>query len=288
LALAIPLAANVGGIGTPIGTPPNAIAKGNLENLMDISIGFGDWAMIMIPFVLVVLLIMWFILLKMFPFEKKEIVIEIEGEFEKSPKAYVVYATFIVTILLWVTDKLHGINANIVALIPFAVFSVCGIFTKKDLKEVDWDVLWLVAGGFALGVGLEKTGLAKHLVEAIPFNTWSPLLVILGSGILCLVMSTFMSNSATAALLIPILIAVGSGMTNELAPYGGVTALIVGLALSASFAMALPISTPPNALAYAKGFIEQKDMAVVGIIAGVIGLALGYVVLITACKMGLL
>jgi sodium-dependent dicarboxylate transporter 2/3/5 len=288
LALAIPVAANVGGIGTPIGTPPNAIAKGNLENLMDISIGFGDWAMIMIPFVLVVLLIMWFILLKMFPFEKKEIVIEIEGEFEKSPKAYVVYATFIVTILLWVTDKLHGINANIVALIPFAVFSVCGIFTKKDLKEVDWDVLWLVAGGFALGVGLEKTGLAKHLVEAIPFNTWSPLLVILGSGILCLVMSTFMSNSATAALLIPILIAVGSGMTNELAPYGGVTALIVGLALSASFAMALPISTPPNALAYAKGFIEQKDMAVVGIIAGVIGLALGYVVLITACKMGLL
>jgi sodium-dependent dicarboxylate transporter 2/3/5 len=242
----------------------------------------------MIPFVLVVLLIMWFILLKMFPFEKKEIVIEIEGEFEKSPKAYVVYATFIVTILLWVTDKLHGINANIVALIPFAVFSVCGIFTKKDLKEVDWDVLWLVAGGFALGVGLEKTGLAKHLVEAIPFNTWSPLLVILGSGILCLVMSTFMSNSATAALLIPILIAVGSCMQNELAPYGGVTALIVGLALSASFAMALPISTPPNALAYAKGFIEQKDMAVVGIIAGVIGLALGYVVLITACKMGLL
>jgi len=288
LALAIPVAANVGGIGTPIGTPPNAIAKGNLENLMDISIGFGDWAMIMIPFVLVVLLIMWFILLKMFPFEKKEIVIEIEGEFEKSPKAYVVYATFIVTILLWVTDKLHGINANIVALIPFAVFSVCGIFTKKDLKEVDWDVLWLVAGGFALGVGLEKTGLAKHLVEAIPFNTWSPLLVILGSGILCLVMSTFMSNSATAALLIPILIAVGSGMQDELAPYGGVTALIVGLALSASFAMALPISTPPNALAYAKGFIEQKDMAVVGIIAGVIGLALGYVVLITACKMGLL
>lgn len=288
LALAIPVAANVGGIGTPIGTPPNAIAKGNLENLMDISIGFGDWAMIMIPFVLVVLLIMWFILLKMFPFEKKEIVIEIEGEFEKSPKAYVVYATFIVTILLWVTDKLHGINANIVALIPFAVFSVCGIFTKKDLKEVDWDVLWLVAGGFALGVGLDKTGLAKHLVEAIPFKTWSPLLVILGSGILCLVMSTFMSNSATAALLIPILIAVGRGMQDELAPYGGVTALIVGLALSASFAMALPISTPPNALAYAKGFIEQKDMAVVGIIAGVLGLALGYVVLITVCKMGLL
>ena len=97
-----------------------------------------------------------------------------------------------------------------------------------------------------------------------------------------------MSNSATAALLIPILIAVGSGMEKELLPFGGVTALIVGLALSASFAMALPISTPPNALAYAKGFIKQKDMAIVGIIAGVLGLALGYAVLITVCKMGLL
>jgi len=288
LALAIPVAANIGGIGTPIGTPPNAIAKGNLENLLGINIGFGDWAMIMIPLALVILLIMWFVLIKLFPFSQKNIKIEIEGEFEKSPKAYIVYITFALTILLWVTDKLTGVNSNVVALIPFAVFSVCGIFTKEDLRLIDWDVLWLVAGGFALGIGLDKTGLAQHLVNAIPFNTWSPMVVILGSGLLCIVMSTFMSNSATAALLIPILAAVGSGMQQELFPYGGVKTLIIGLALSASFAMALPISTPPNALAYAKGFIQQKDMALVGIIVGVISMILGYTLLVFVGKMGLL
>ena len=288
LALAIPVAANIGGIGTPIGTPPNAIAKGNLENLLGINIGFGDWAMIMIPLALLILLIMWFVLIKLFPFSQKNIKIEIEGEFEKSPKAYIVYITFALTILLWVTDKLTGVNSNVVALIPFAVFSVCGIFTKEDLRLIDWDVLWLVAGGFALGIGLDKTGLAQHLVSAIPFNTWSPMVVILGSGLLCIVMSTFMSNSATAALLIPILAAVGSGMQQELLPYGGVKTLIIGLALSASFAMALPISTPPNALAYAKGFIQQKDMALVGIIVGVISMILGYTLLVFVGKMGLL
>ena len=288
LALAIPVAANIGGIGTPIGTPPNAIAKGNLENLLGINIGFGDWAMIMIPLALVILLIMWFVLIKLFPFSQKNIKIEIEGEFEKSPKAYIVYITFALTILLWVTDKLTGVNSNVVALIPFAVFSVCGIYTKEDLRLIDWDVLWLVAGGFALGIGLDKTGLAQHLVNAIPFNTWSPMVVILGSGLLCIVMSTFMSNSATAALLIPILAAVGSGMQQELLPYGGVKTLIIGLALSASFAMALPISTPPNALAYAKGFIQQKDMALVGIIVGVISMILGYTLLVFVGKMGLL
>ena len=288
LALSIPIAANVGGIGTPIGTPPNAIAKGNLENLLGINIGFGDWAMVMIPLAMVVLLIMWFVLIKMFPFSQKNIKIEIDGEFEKSPKAYIVYITFALTILLWVTDKLTGVNANVVALIPFAVFSVCGIFTKEDLRLIDWDVLWLVAGGFALGIGLDKTGLAEHLVNAIPFNTWSPLVVIVGSGLLCIVMSTFMSNSATAALLIPILAAVGSGMEAELLPFGGAKTLLIGLALSASFAMALPISTPPNALAYAKGFIQQKDMAIVGIIAGVVGMLLGYVVLVFVGKAGLL
>jgi sodium-dependent dicarboxylate transporter 2/3/5 len=124
LALSIPIAANIGGIGTPIGTPPNAIAKGNLESLFGINISFGDWAMIMIPIALIILIIMWVILMKMFPFSQKNIKIEIEGEFEKSPKAIIVYITFALTILLWVTDRLTGVNSNVVALIPFAVFSL--------------------------------------------------------------------------------------------------------------------------------------------------------------------
>ena len=280
LALSIPIAANVGGIGTPIGTPPNVLAIKYLNDPDDLNLGisFGEWMFYMVPLALVILFLTWIMLKKMFPFSQKTIQISIQDTFTLETRdSKIVLITFLLTIFLWLTDKVTGVNANVVALIPFAVFAVTGIFTKEDLKKIDWDVLWLVAGGFALGVGLDKTGLAKHLVEAIPFHTWPTMLIIVGSGVLCLIMSTFMSNSATAALLIPILLAVGKGILPQLEPYGGISTLLVGLALSASFAMALPISTPPNALAYAKGFIQQKDMAIVGIIVGVFSIALAYV-----------
>ncbi len=293
MALSIPVAANVGGMGTPIGTPPNATAVKYLTDIIGHDVSFGKWMLVMVPIVIIILVFAWFLLCRMFPFKKGlELNVQIEGEFDHSPKAWVVYITFIVTILLWLTGSITGLNSFVVALIPFAVFTVGGIFDKKDLAKVDWDVLWLVAGGFALGVGLDKTGLAAHLVDAIPFNTWPVMLVLIGSGLLCLVMSTFMSNSATAALLLPILAAVATGMQNELAAIGGGATLLIGLALSASLAMALPISTPPNALAYVKkdangnSFIEQKDMAIVGIIVGLIGMVVCYGVLILAAKLG--
>ncbi|MBO7442728.1 MAG: SLC13/DASS family transporter [Paludibacteraceae bacterium] len=280
LALAIPIACNVGGIGTPIGTPPNAIATGFLEK-QGIEIAFGDWMLMMVPVVLIILVFSWFLLVKLFPFSQRDIVIEVPGDFDKSPKAFIVYVTFGVTIFLWVFGKdLFGINANVVALIPFAVFSITGVITKKDLALIDWDVLWLVAGGFALGIGLDKTGLGKHMVDSIPLDQWPTLVMMIGAGVLCITMSTFMSNSGTAALLVPILAAAGMGMQEQLASFGGVPALLIGVALSASLAMSLPISTPPNALAYAKGFIQQKDMAVVGIIVGVFGMIVGYSALI--------
>ncbi|MBP5365782.1 MAG: SLC13/DASS family transporter [Bacteroidales bacterium] len=283
MALSIPIAANVGGIGTPIGTPPNALAIKYLNDPegLNLGISFGEWMLYMVPLALVILFITWILLQRMFPFTQKTIEINIEHSFSpKDRDSKIVLITFVGTILLWVTDRFTGINANVVALIPFAVFSITGIFTKDDLKKIDWDVLWLVAGGFALGVGLDKTGLAELLVKAIPFESWPTMLIIVGSGVLCCVMSTFMSNSATAALLIPILLAVGKSILPQLESYGGISTLLIGLALSASFAMALPISTPPNALAYAKGFIKQKDMATVGIIVGVIAVALAYVELI--------
>ncbi|MCQ2250392.1 MAG: SLC13 family permease [Bacteroidales bacterium] len=285
LALSIPVAANIGGIGSPIGTPPNVVAVGNLAK-EGIDISFGNWMMIMVPVAMLILFLAWLFLNWKFPCKQESIEIKIEGEVDKSPKAMIVYITFAVTILLWVFGKeLLGVNANTVALVPFAVFCITGVFEKKDLAKIDWDVLWLVAGGFALGVGLDaKIGpdgltMSKHIVGAIPFDSWPTLAIILGSGVLCLVMSTFMSNSATAALLIPIFVALGKGMSDQLEPYGGVTTLIVGLALSASFAMSLPISTPPNAIAYSKGFIKQKEMVLVGIVVGIISLVIGYTVL---------
>ena len=281
LVLAIPIAANVGGIGTPIGTPPNAIALKYLNDPegLNLGIGFGQWMLVMTPFVIAVMFLAWAILMRLFPFYRKELNISFEGKFEKSPKAYIVYGTFIVTVLLWMFDKLTGINSNVVAMIPIAVFAATGVITKEDLKQINWDVLWLVAGGFALSVGLQESGLAKNLIASIPFSKWPPIETIIGAGLLCYVMSTFMSHTATTALLIPVLATVAKGMGDAIEPFGGVSTLLVGVALSASFAMALPISTPPNAIAHSVGLTTQKQMASIGLIVGAIGLVFGYMLL---------
>ncbi len=276
-ALCIPIGANVGGIGTPIGTPPNAIAlKFMQENGWNVT--FGDWMMFGIPFVVIMLLIGWVILIKMFPIDQKalDLAKEMKGKFMTTPKAWVVYITFIVTILLWVIPKqYHGLDANSVAIIPIAVFSVTGVITKKDLKAMSWDVLWLVAGGFALGVALGETKLANDLINSIPFAEWDSLALIVGSSLICLFMATFMSHTATAALLMPIMASVAAGMVAGGAMDApGAIGLLVTIAFASSLGMALPISTPPNAMAYATGHVEQKGMAISGTILCLIGLAL--------------
>ena len=280
LALAIPIAANVGGIGTPIGSPPNAIALGYLNETMHQGVGFGEWMMVMVPFVIVILLIAWVVLMKIFPFTTDKIELKIENTKKPDTKTYIVWVTFAVTILLWVLDKVTGINANVVAMIPVGVFCATGVITKEDLREIDWSVLWMVAGGFALGIALNKTGLAENLVESIPFASFPPLVVLLLSGFIAYLLSNFIANSAAANLLVPILCAVGVGMGELLDPVGGARALIIGVALSTSFAMLFPISTPPNAIAHSTGLIQVKDMTKVGLIIGVIGFVLSYAILI--------
>ena len=282
LALAIPVGANIGGMGTPIGTPPNAIALKFLNdpNGMDMGIGFGQWMMVMVPLTLVLLFIAWFMLKRLFPFKQKTIHLQIESNHTPHWKDKVVYATFSITILLWLTDSVTGVNANVVAMLPVAVLCMAGIITKRDLEQLSWSILWMIAGAFALGVAMKQSGLAGHLIEAVPFESWSPMVVIIGSGLLCYLMANFISHTATAALFIPILAIAGSSMTEQLSPFGGVSTLLIGVAICSSVAMILPISTPPNALADATGFIEQKQMVKTGVIMGIAGLLLGYLVLI--------
>ena len=238
----------------------------------------------MIPFVLIMVLVAWLLLQFLFPFKTSKLVLEIPDN--KRPvdwKTYVVWITFIGTILLWATESLTGINSNIVALIPLGVLTMTGIFTKDDIKDINWTVLWLVAGGFALGNALQGTGLAKTLINAIPFGSMSVLFVLIIAGIVCYFLSNFISNSATASLLIPILIVVAQGMADTSAgnnasfmALGGTHAMISFVAVSASLAMMFPISTPPNAIASSTGLVPTRDMAKVGIIIGVIGLVLGF------------
>jgi sodium-dependent dicarboxylate transporter 2/3/5 len=144
----------------------------------------------------------------------------------------------------------------------------------------------MVAGGFALGVALQETGLAKTLIAVIPFDQWPPMLMVIGSGLICYVMANFISHTATANLLVPILALVGASISTILAPLGGVSTLLVGVAIGSSLGMVLPISTPPNAIAASTGMIEQKDMVKTGLIMGVVGLVLGYGMLIVLGSSG--
>ena len=278
LAMSIPVAANLGGMGTPIGTPPNTIALKYLNDPEGLNMGlsFGQWMMFMFPLVVVLLFISWRLLLKFFPFTQKTVELKIDGGMQKGFQSKVVIVTFIVTIALWLSDQFTGINANTVAMVPFAVFALTGIINKRDLEQINWSVIWMVAGGFALGYGLNASGLAANAVESIPFEAFSPLLILLMGGAICYLLSNFISNSATAALLMPILAIVCGAMGDKLDPIGGTPTVLIGVAIAASSAMILPISTPPNALAFATGHIKQNEMAKMGIIMGVISMVLGF------------
>lgn len=274
LVLCIPIAANTGGIATPIGTPPNAIALQYLTG--EHSISFLGWMVFGLPFVVLQLAFAWWLLQKLFPSTQNQMHLKLDGSFQTGWQAMVVYVTFALTIILWMTTALHGMNTYVVSIIPLAVFTLTGIMGKEELKLINWDVLWLVAGGIAIGLGLDKTGLAAALAHAIDYNSLSPVAVVLTLSLICWLMANFMSNTATANLLMPIAAAVAASM-ESLASLGGLQGVLIVVAFSASLGMILPVSTPPNSLAYSTGLIESKDMAKAGVIIGIVGLIVLYI-----------
>ena len=285
LALAIPVGANLGGMITPIGTPPNMIALDYLAS-QGMGISFVDWTIKMAPFVVLLLVLAWFLLRILFPFKQKNIKIEIEGTIRWDYKTWSVVVAFALTIFMWMfgTD-MWGIDTNVVAMIPIAIFCATGILTRRDLEEINWSVLWMVAGGFALGVALNYTdgttpALSSLIVNSVPFDNFDPIVVMILAGLICFGFSNFISHSAATSLLVPVLGVVASGLGTALDGVGGPQAMLVGIAIASSVSMILPISTPPNAIAHSTGFIEQKDMMKVGIIVGLLGIVLGYAMLI--------
>lgn len=272
-ALAIPFAANIGGLGTPIGTPPNAVALKYL--IGDDSISFGEWMSFAVPYVVVLLLICWIILVLMFRPTAKTVELNIKGKFQKGWKAITVYTTFIVTVVLWLFGKHLGLNSYIIAFLPVGVFTATGILTKEDLKKISWDVLWLVSGGIALGLAMEKTGLSKNLIESIPFDQFPALLIIGLTSLIALILASFMSHTATANLFMPIAAALGANVMS-LQAIGGSKMVLLAVTFACSLAMSFPISTPPNAMAYATGLIKTKQMILPGTIIALIGLVISF------------
>jgi solute carrier family 13 (sodium-dependent dicarboxylate transporter), member 2/3/5 len=268
--LAIPIASNLGGMGTPIGTPPNAVALKFINNGAD-PLTFGEWMSFGVPFVLIMLIISWTVLIISFPIKTKTINLSLDASFVKSPKAIAVYATFIVTILLWLFDFVHGLNSYVVAMIPVGVFLSAGIINREDLKTISWEVLWLVSGGLALGLAIEKSGFANHAIGSIPFETYNTYTVY---GIVIFIgffMANFMSHTATSNLVLPLLAVLGTTV-KSLADIGGSQMLVLSTTFAISLGMSLPISSPPNALAHSTGEFKTADLAKSGITIGLMGL----------------
>lgn len=269
IALCIPIAANIGGMGTPVGTPPNAIALGALSKAGH-SISFVQWMMLAMPLMLVLLGLSWLFLVVRYRGETQKVEVQIDASFVRTKPAILFYLTFALTIGLWLTEPLHGIKSTVVGFFPVVILLATGVFTSRDLQSVQWHVLWLVAGGIALGLGVEKSGLDSWIIGGVNWSAVPPVIIAPALCVVALCLSTVISNSAAANLLIPIglSLAASSGL--------GLDPVVIGafIAIGASLAMALPISTPPNAIAYSTGLVNTKEMIFSGIFVGITGVLL--------------
>jgi len=267
LALSIPVAAAVGGLLTPVSSPPNAIAVGTLADHGH-PLTFVDWLVATTPLVLILLVIAWALLSVRYLDRGTAVDIDITVDLDTRPRAVLFYVVAAATVLLWLSEAVHGIPAATVAFLPVTVLLATSVMTGEDLRRLQWPVLWLVAGGIALGSGVSATGLDEWMIGLVDWAAMPGLVVTLGLLALAILLGTLISNSATANLLIPLVpgLAVTVGTDSVV--------MAVGLAVVCGLGMALPVSTPPNAIAYATGEIKTKDMATIGIAVGVAGLLL--------------
>ncbi len=263
-------AASIGGMGTLIGSPPNAIAVEALNNY-GIPIGFLEWMMVGFPIAIILVLIFWFALTRRYIPRQERMEIKLKKEvldpehpnyrFEKIKKR-IVLAVLGLTLLLWLTEKVHGIPAAMVSFVPIILLTMSGIMTGEDVRKLPWDTLMLVAGGLALGLAIQDTGLASFFVEKLNQDSLNFYLIVTIFAFLTVIFSNIMSNTATATILIPI---------SLILTFENPVILPLVIGLSASTALFLPISTPPNAIAFSTGKLAQKDFRFGGLLFGLLG-----------------
>jgi sodium-dependent dicarboxylate transporter 2/3/5 len=284
--LGIPIAAAVGGMGTIIGSPPNAIAVEaiNTSGALPFTIGFLDWMIVGAPIALVLTLVMWQALLRKYQpgnelldisdllkktSSHENLVITSEDEnYEISLvdgtllRKRIVVITLLITLALWLTGRMHGIPPAAVSGLPIIVFTMVSIITGEDVRALPWDTLMLVAGGLSLGLAIQDTGLSAYFVDQIQQWPFNPLLVLPIFALLTVILSNIMSNTAAATILIPVA-ALWPGVHPAVLP------LVIGLA--ASCALFLPVSTPPNAIVFATGKVTQQEFHFGGVTVGLVG-----------------
>jgi sodium-dependent dicarboxylate transporter 2/3/5 len=271
LVLGIAVAANLGGMGSLIGTPPNAIAVASLAKLTPPQeITFLDWMIIGLPPAAITMVLVWRYILWSYPEAGRQFEVGGAAFAAKGPPATklqltVTWVALISTIGLWLTSSWHGIPSGAVALLPIVLLTSTGVLTAQDIRGLNYDVLFLMAGGLALGTMITSTHLSAWVVQELNMESFSPMLLVISLTYLTVILSNFMSATAAANIVIPLAITMAPGSEAVLA---------IAVALGVSCAMCLPVATPPNAMVFSTGRLRTSNLVQVGLIIGLLTPAL--------------
>jgi len=284
LMLGIAFAANVGGIATIIGTPPNTVMVGFMEQEYKTQISFFKWMIMGVPFSCFMIGVIYFILVKLiYPnglsklSNSRDIISEELaklGPVRKTEKRVIII--FVITIFLWVfriyineyISFIYLTDAGISMLAAFALFSIPFNFNRgafslewKDTQKLPWGILILFGGGLSLASGLSTTGVIDFIGEIVASNTGLSAFVI--GSILILIMlfmTELMSNVALVAIFSPVVAGIAMGLDYE------ILHMLIPIAMASSCAFMLPMATPPNAIVFASGHIKVHEMARAGVL----------------------
>lgn len=283
LVLAIAYGSNIGGMGTLIGTPPNAILKAYMEKSHGVEIGFGRWMLLGVPLVLIAIPLVHLLLTRVsFRVANDEVPgvrEQIAGERAKlgrmSWPEWAVTGAFGLAISLWIsreawksgplgpllTDEVVAMGAAVLLFfVPANKQKTAFVLDWSGLKKMPWDVLILFGGGLSLAGAMDKTGLVTGLAKALEgMSGWHPLAVVFLVTLVMIFATALTSNTATATAFLPVVgaLAIGVGQPALL--------LCVPVAIAASADFALPVGTPPNAIAYSSGLVSLPRMLRAGI-----------------------
>ncbi len=298
LVLSVAWSASIGGLGTLLGSPPNAIVAGYISTELGKDIGFAQWMMLGVPIVVVFLAVAWLLITRvMFRFKLDSIpggAELIEGQIaELGPTSRgekVVLAVFATAAFFWIVPGvlsnigslgeqqpwLGGFDDTVIAITAgLVMFLIPGDRARMTLEWQDaedglpWGVLLLFGGGLSLAAAVGATGLDEWFGTQVSGLGALPIVLLLASVVaLVLMLTEVTSNTATAATFIPVLggVAVGIGVDP--------TTLLIPAALAATCAFMLPVGTPPNAIVFGSGAVRISEMARGGAVLNVVGVLL--------------
>ena len=276
LILGVAYAATVGGIGSAIGTPANILAMTYLNEFTETEMSFIDWFAYGIPIVIIMLPVIWLFLIMAFRVKFHHIgqhlshdsyVEELKQMGGLNRDQHLIIFVFMAIMGLWLTERFHHIHASIVALTGVLILFFAKTIKKDDLNKINWDALLTFGGGLALGNILVLTGVSDWLaLHLMGLTDQPPLLVIFCVAGLTLLIGAFISNTACAAILIPL--AIPLAQIIHIDP----RLLVAIIAIASSIDFALVVGTPPTMLAYSTGYFQVKDIFKRGIMLDFMGI----------------